>query len=168
MTPTVRGRIRKRNLLRRTIAANRVEWLEACKDANEAIRDAKADSWKDLLAGAGVTGDQDEMWKIVKGLNGTPDTNSPSEAMVHNNKAITNPKKKSNVFASHYANVSKLTMTREDRDFNREFKRKLENSSTDNELTDAKAASGNITMVELRSAIGKQKGKGACGADDTP
>ena len=168
LTPTVRGKIRKRNRLRRTIARNRAEWLEACQEANEAVREAKAESWKDLLEGAGVggDGDSDKMWSIVKGLNGTPDTNSPNEAMKHNGKDITDPKKKANIFAGHYASVSKLSMTKQDRDFNRSFKRKIESPHVDTK--DQSAACKQITMVELCSAIKRQKGKGACGADDIP
>ena len=37
MSPHVRAKIRKRNLMRKKISTKREEWLLACKEANEAI-----------------------------------------------------------------------------------------------------------------------------------
>jgi hypothetical protein len=50
-------------------------------------------------------GDIDErnMWRLIKSLNGSPDLNSPNEAMVINGKRIMSTKKKANLFAQHYA-----------------------------------------------------------------
>ena len=31
---------------------NRQEWINACREANEAINEAKVDSWKEVLVGA--------------------------------------------------------------------------------------------------------------------
>ena len=50
INPHVRAKIRNRNRLRRTINnRNQQEWIDACREANVAINEAKANSWKDLL-----------------------------------------------------------------------------------------------------------------------
>ena len=107
MTPTVKGAIKKRNLLRRAVEQNREEWKQACAEVNEEIRKAKEESWKDLLQGAaiGEDGGEEKLWKIIKSLNGTPDKNSPNEAIINKGKVVTAPKKKANLFASHYTHT---------------------------------------------------------------
>ena len=49
MTSHVRGKIRIRNRLRRTIHQNQQEWIDACHEATEGINETKTESWKDLL-----------------------------------------------------------------------------------------------------------------------
>ena len=49
MTPHVRAKIRNRNRLRQTIHQNHQEWIDACREANEAIKEAKTESWENIL-----------------------------------------------------------------------------------------------------------------------
>ena len=53
-----------------------------------------------------------DVWKIVRGLNGSPNTNSPNEAMFHNDRTTTNTKPNAKIFINHYVRVSKLHMTK--------------------------------------------------------
>ena len=166
-TPTVRGLIQKRNRLRRTISQNRKEWIEACREASDAIKDAKTEAWKDYLEGAGITADEKKMWQIIKGLNGTPEANSPNETIATGNGGEeSDPVKKANLFARHYARVSNLHMSKDDRNLNLRFKRKLEEPTV--EVEEEAKASRPITMTELCSAIARQKRKGAYGEDEIP
>ena len=162
MTPHVRAKIRNRNRLRQTIHQNRQEWIDACREATEAINEAKTESWKNLLQDAMSNSDGPNMWKVIQGLNGTPDANSPNEAMSHNGRTITDTKSKANVFINHYARVSKLKMSQSDRDINRQFKKSIKVPSPDDESCTP------ILMSELQSAIKKMKGKGAAGPDNIP
>ena len=125
ITPHVRAKIRNRNRLRQTIHQNRQEWIDACREATEAINEAKTESWKNLLQDAMSNSDGPNMWKVIQGLNGTPDANSPNEAMSHNGRTITDTKSKANVFINHYARVSKLKMSQSDCDINRQFKKSI-------------------------------------------
>ena len=52
MTSHVRAKIYNCNRLRQTIHQNRQEWIDACLEANEAINEAKTESWKNLLQDA--------------------------------------------------------------------------------------------------------------------
>ena len=119
----VRAIIRKRNRLRKDIGANLEEWKAACQEVTEEIIEAKASSWNELLASALHDQDPSKVWSIVQSLNGTPSANSPNEALIHNEKTLTDPKAKSNTFAQHYVSVSTLAMSREDRHLNLRFKK---------------------------------------------
>ena len=66
--------------------------MDACSEATEAINKTNRESWKDLLQEAILKSDGSNMWQVIQGLNGTPDTNSPNEAMSHNHHTITNSK----------------------------------------------------------------------------
>ena len=43
------------------------------------------------------------MWKVIQGLNGTPDANSPNKAMSHNGRTIIDIKYKAKIFINHNA-----------------------------------------------------------------
>ena len=119
ITPHVRAKIRNWNRLRQTIHQNHQEWIDACREATEAINEAKKESWKNLLQDAISNYDGPNMWKVIQGLNGTPETNSPNKAMSRSGWIITDIKSKANVFINHYARISKLNMSQSDRDTNR-------------------------------------------------
>ena len=101
-------------------------------------------------------------WKVIQGLNGTPDANSPNKVMPHEGRTITDIKSKANVFINHYARVSKLNMSQDDRDINQQFKKHLNVPSADDE------SCAPLQMGELLSAIKKMKGKGAADPDNIP
>ena len=70
------------------------------------------------------------MWKVNGGLNGTPDANSPDEAMSHNSHTFSNI---ANIFMSHYARISKLHVSKADLDLNHHSKKQLDQPSADDE-----------------------------------
>ena len=108
MTPHVRAKIGNGNRLRQTIHQNRQEWIDASREANKAISEAKTESWKNLLQDAMSNFDGPNMWKVIQGLNGTPHANSPNEAISHNGRTITDIKSKANVLTSKQSkNVTK-------------------------------------------------------------
>ena len=100
------------------------------------------------------------MWKVIQGLNGIPDENSPNEAMPQNGHSITNIKAKPNIFMKQYARVSKLNMSKADHDLNRHFNKQLNAPSADNESCTP------LQMGEFLPAIKKAKSKGAAGPDN--
>ena len=162
MTPSVRTAIKKRNSLRRRVKEKRKEWLEACKEAAEAIAEAKQERWKEMVEGAINETDERKMWGFIKSLNGSPSSNSPNIAMEKDGKIVTSGKKKASLFLSHYAAVSNLKFTKEERDLNRTFKKTIAGPSVDG------LSCQRITMRELKRAIAKMKSKGAPGVDDIP
>ena len=165
MNPKVRAVVRKRNRLWRERGPDkkgwREDWLAACHEASETTKEAKAESWKDFLEDVVTEKSSDELWKVVKTLNGCPDTNSPNEVLHHKGRRITSNKKKADIFMQHYASVSKLKFSKEERDTNRELKKRL--SAAPSAQPPPK-----FHMRELRRAIAKMKTKGAAGPDDIP
>ena len=147
MTLHVRAKILNRNRLRQTIHQNCQEWIDACREATEAIKETKTESWKNLLQDAISNSDGPNMWKVIQGLNSTPDANSPNEAMSHNGRTIADTKSKANVFINHYARVSKMSQSKWD--INRQFKKSIKVPSADDE------SCAPILMSELQSAIKK-------------
>ena len=131
MTTYMQAKIRTRIRFRRTIHQNQQKSIDACREATEAINEAKTESWKDLLQDAMSNSDGPNMWKVIQGLKGTPDTNYPNEAMSHDGRTITDIKSKANVFINHCARVSKLNMSRADRD--PKFKKHLNAPSADDQ-----------------------------------
>ena len=48
------------------------------------IREAKTKSWREVVEDAVDGGDDSrKMWKLIKSLHDTPDTNSPNEVIIH-------------------------------------------------------------------------------------
>ena len=160
MTPHVRVKILTRHRLCRIIHQNRHEWIDACRESTESINEAKTESWKDLLQDAMSNSDGPNIWKVIQGLNGTPDANCPNEAMSHNGRTINDIKSKANLFLNHYAKVIKLKMSQSNRDINRQFKKRLNVPSVDD------GSCAPLLMGEFQSAIKKMKGKGAAGLDN--
>ena len=133
LTPTVRGCIRQRNKLRRDLKHRKEEWLQACKETNEAIRLAKADCWREVVEDAVNSEDEGKMWNFIKTLNGTPESNSPNEVLVVNGRKLTSNRKKADAFIQEYADVSKLTFNKDERVVNRKAKRMLRKMATPND-----------------------------------
>ena len=69
---------------------------------------------------------------------------------------------KANVSMDHYANVSKLSMSSEDRKLNRQFNKLVRSPKAGDEMCSS------LTIKELSTAIQKLKTKGAAGPDDIP
>ena len=102
------------------------------------------------------------MWQFVKSLNGSPDNNAPNEALKVGHKRVVNPKKKAELFAKHYARVSKLKLSRAERKLNLKLKRLVARKAQPN------AEFPEFTMQELEAAIKRMRRKGAPGEDDIP
>ena len=162
LTPPVRAAIRQRNSLRRKIKTHRREWLEQCEITRAEIEKAKQEKWRDVVEEAINTTDDRKIWSFIKSINGSPDATSTGEVMKHKGRIISSNNRKANIFSSHYAEVSKLNFTKEERAVNREAKRMLNSSSVDSKECRP------FTMSELKTAIRKMKARGAPGADDIP
>ena len=163
MTPTVRGMIRQRNHLRRDLKNRKEEWLKACKETNEAIREAKAECWREVVEEALMSEDEGKTWNFIKTLNGTPESNSPNEVLVVNGRKLTSNRRKADAFIEQYAEVSKLSFDKEERNMNRSAKNMLRKTQyVGDESTRP------FVMEELEKAIQKMRTKGAAGEDEIP
>lgn len=163
INPKVRAAIRKRNQLRKHVKEKREEWLEACRDARVIAEEAKEESWINFIGDLENDPDTTKVWRTIRSLSGTPDSIPPNEAIIHNGKTVTSDEKKADLFAKHYANVSRLKFDERERKKNAEFKRKINNQKTVEE-----ECCNKFSLKELNAAIKKMKLKGAPGRDDIP
>ena len=115
LNPNIRSAINKRNKLRDEISSKRTEWIEACQQVNQMIAESKEESWIEFLDELEDDPDTAKVWRTIRSLSGSPDSPAPNEALVHNGKLITSPYKKADLFMNHYAKVSTLRLSIEDR-----------------------------------------------------
>jgi ribonuclease HI len=161
-TPAVRTALKKRNMLRREVKEKREEWLKATVEARETVDEAKQQSWIDFLDELELNPDTTKVWSTIRSLSGTPDSAAPNEAMVHNGVTYTTNSKKADLFAKHYASVSRLTFNKDDRAKHRELKKEINNLP--NNLEECE----DLTLSELEAAIKATNSKGAAGGDQIP
>ena len=163
MTPHVQAKIRTRNRLQHPIKTNQQERIKACRELKKkVISKVKTDSWKELLEGAMTNTSGKDMWKVINGLNSTPEANSSSESMSHIGCTITDSKAKGSSFINHYARASNLSMTTENQNLIREFKKRIDSPSTANE------SCFKITMSELAYANRQLKHESPAGPNGIP
>ena len=162
MNPKVRTLVKKRNFLRKQVKTRRTEWLEAEKEVRHAREEAKQEAWSEFVEELQVDDDASKVWRMVKSMDGTPTSSAPNEALVHQGKTIVTNKSKADAFAKHYAKVSTLNFTAEEREQNLKAKRAINAASVDDESCCP------FSMRELKAAIRRMKRRGAPGADDIP
>ena len=162
LNPAIRSAIKKRNDFRSDIKNKRAEWIEACQEVNQKIAEAKEKSWIDFLDELEYDPDIAKVWRTIRCLSGNPDNPAPNEALLHNGKLITSPQRKADLFMSHYAKVSTLNLSKEDRRKKRELKTQLKKQGPEEELCK------DFDLQELKKAIKNMKAKGAAGPDDIP
>ena len=168
LKPEVKAKIKHRNRLRKNIKEKREEWKAACKDVNDSIRQAKEESWHELLEDVITEADDEKLWRIIKSLNGSPTSNARSEAMKHKTKqgtkTITSDAKKAEIFLQHYARVSRHKFSKGERDQNRQLKKMLRQRKAGPKTSPCR----NFSPNELDQAIHAMRRKGAAGPDDIP
>ena len=86
--------------------------------------------------------------------------------MKHKGKTITSNKKKADTFVKHYAAVSRLQFTKEERAVNLHLKKLLKSSDVPDQSASASCAP--FSLDELEAAIDQMRANGACGPDDIP
>ena len=162
LNPDIRSAIKRRNNFRDEISSKRTEWIEACQEVNLKIAEAKEKSWIEFLDELEDDPDTAKVWRTIRSLSGNPDNPGPNEALLHNGKLITSPKKKADLFMSHYAKVSTLHLSKEDRKKKRELKTLIKKQGPEEEICK------DFDIQELKKAIKNMKAKGASGPDDIP
>ena len=156
MTPHMQAKIRTWNRLHRTIHQKQQEWINAClKTLRLSTRPTagkisfKTQCWIQTIQ---ICRKSSKVWTVL--LMPT------DQIMSHNSYSITNIKSKANVFINYYTGVSKLNMSRVDWDLNRQFKKRLNVPSADDETC------APHQMGEVLPAIKKMKCKEAAGSDN--
>ena len=116
ISATVRALVKKRNFFRRRINAHRQEWVTACGEVTEAVSAEKEKRWTEFVDTLESSKDYKKTWGILGSISGKPDSCCPNEAIRHNGKVLVSNESKADAFAAHYAKVSKLEFSREERE----------------------------------------------------
>ena len=172
LTAPVKTAIKKRNSQqpeKNLTVANRQNWIVACQEAARLSEETKLEHWVEFLEELSEEGDHAKTWRMIRSLEGTPNSMAPNEALSVNGKDITSDQMKAHEFGKHYAAVSKLSFTKEERDRNRLLKKRMRNLENEHQKrTTPEEGCCPITMLELTDAIKRMKTKGAPGQDDIP
>ena len=135
----------------------------ACAEAQELIGEAKNKAWEDYLSEVEFSVDPSEMWRVIRSLSGTPESLAPNEALIVKGKVITSNPKKADAFAKHYAEVSRLEFSKEERSRNRLVRKRM------GRIIDKKEECCNdFSLAEMETALKFMKTKGAPGSNDIP
>ena len=126
------------------------------------IANDKESAWIEFLDDLEFDPDAAKVWSLIRNLSGNPDSPAPNEALLHNDKVVTSPHKKADLFMNHYAKVSSLKMSNSDRKKKKELMKQIKRNGPEEEIC------RDFDMRELQKAIKLMKGKGAAGPDDIP
>ncbi len=114
-TPELREATKKRNTLRRTVADNRAEYLEACATTRKLSEEARQKKWEQFLADLENSPDPARTWRTIKSLSGTPSSTTFAEPLLHKGRIFTTNPGNSNAFIKEYAAVKRLRFNKEER-----------------------------------------------------
>ena len=163
MNPRVKALVKIRNQHRKDVRNKRKEWIEAAAEVRRAREEAKLEAWSEFVETLEDDSDTGKVWRLIKTLDGVPAGSAPNEAISRKGRIITTNKGKADLFAKHYASVSDLSFSREERAEIRECKRRIEALvDEDNESCQP------FSDQELSRALKSMRRKGAPGLDDIP
>ena len=163
LTPEIKESIKKRNELRKTVAQNRTEWIEACKSTAELITEKKKELWKEYVDGISATTSSIQIWRTIKGMDGRRPPDRNNETLEANGKSYTDDKDKANLFAKTYRGFAKIPIQKEDRNTRKYIRRRMKRRPLVHQ-----EAEQEFTMDELDRALSEAKNNKATGEDDIP
>ena len=163
LTADVRKAIRERNALRRQIGSRREEWIQACRRVRELIRETKERQWRHFVEELEWDTDRAKVWRVIRSLSGAPrPSGGRSEILAHEGREYLPGRQKAEVFAKHYASVSRLRFSKPERAIARAARRRVREAC---EEEDEGLESSPFTLDELDRALCLMKARSAGGAD---
>ena len=119
----------------------------------------KEKSWTEFVETLENQKDYAKTWRVLGAISGSPDSCSPNEAIRVGDKILTTNPSKADGFAAHYAKVSKISFSAEERSRIRLAKRTVNSPSADDSTT------ADFSIIDLNCALKKMKNRGAAGPD---
>ena len=163
MTREIRGAIKERNSLGRRIGECREEWLAACRRVRDMIAREKERRWHAFVEELHGSEDPCRVWRVIRSLGGSSDVSrSRNEVLVHEGKEYSTSYGKAGAFVRHYASVSKLEFSKEERLRGNGVLRRLRGLPGDGDVLPECSP---FSEGELLRAIGQMKARAAGGED---
>ena len=163
-TEDIKAKIKERNQLRKNLSnETRQQWIQACRDVNEAIREEKTQIWQKYVSKLDMTKKPKDVWQTIRCLDGRNPPSKNNEALIIDGVAYTTDKDKANEFAKTYKSFSILPVYKEDRKLRRTVRKNLKRKPLIPESSEC-----DIKMEELERALKETDSNKAAGEDRIP
>ena len=163
MTSEIKAVITKRNELRKTVAQNRKEWIDACKKTSELVKERKQEAWKEHVETITATTSSKKVWQTIRAMDGRRPPGRENEVLEVAGTTYVEDEDKAEQFAKTYRSFAKLPVSKEDRvlrRYNRKHMKRKQGPVEESEQP--------LTWAELERAIHEAKNNKAAGEDDIP
>ena len=163
MTSEIKEAITKRNELRKTVAQNREEWIDACKKTSELVKERKQQTWKEHVQSITATTSSKKVWQTIRAMDGRRPPGRENEVLEVAGTTYVEDADKAEQFAKTYRSFSKLPVAKEDRvlrRYNRKHMKRKHGPVQESEQP--------LTWTELERVIDEAKNNKAAGEDDIP
>ena len=163
MTREIRAAVRERNALGRRLGECREEWLAACKRVRDLIAKEKERRWRSFTGKLESSTEPAKVWRVIRSLGGSgAASGGKNEVLVHGNRELSTGSDKANAFCTHYAAVSRLEFSKEERLFGKGVRRRLRGLPLE---SDDLPECAPFTEAELARALQQAASNTACGED---
>ena len=81
LTTEIKEAIKERNKLRKTRAANRREWVEACHKVKDMTREMQEKNWKEFVDSLDMRTNPTQVWQTIRSMEGKCPAKSKNEVL---------------------------------------------------------------------------------------
>ena len=128
------------------------------------VAEEKERRWHAFVRELDGSSDPTRVWRVIRSLGGSSDVSKGrNETLVHGGREFTTGVAKADVFCQHYAAVSRLVFSKEERQQNKAVGRRLRGLDVGQDDLPECAP---FSEEELLRALGQMKGRAAGGEDD--
>ena len=163
LTPEIKEAIKKRNQLRKTVATNRKEWVEACNDVREMIKENREKNWKEYVEKLDMSTNPSLVWRTIHSMEGKFPAKVKNEVLTINGVALADDINKAEAFEKTYKRFSQLPVKKSDRTIRRRVRKRIKRRPTAEEECEQA-----LTMEELERVIQEAGNNKVSGDDDLP
>ena len=116
--------------MRKTVLTNRKEWIDACRNVTNMVRENKKTQWKEYVGTLDMSTNPQQVWRTIHSLDGKYPAKSENEVLTVNGVALVDDTAKANAFGKTYRQFSKLPTRKSDRKFRRHIRKRLKRKIT--------------------------------------
>lgn len=164
MTADIKEAIKRRNELRKTVANNREEWINSCREVAAMITEKKRENWQNYVEELDATTNSKDVWRTIRSMDGRRPPDNKNEVLEVNGTAYVTDKDKAEQFAKTYKGFAKLPVRREDRRVRRRVRKRLRATK----VSTQEESEQDITIEELERVITEASANKAAGDDEMP
>lgn len=88
LTPEIKDAIKEIKKLRKTVLTNRKEWIDACRNVTNMVRENKKTQWKEYVGTLDMSTNPQQVWRTMHSLDGKYPAKSENEVLMVNGVAL--------------------------------------------------------------------------------